>query len=87
MSFGMIFLFFNSLNKGIGERMDDVLQKIMKKIISSSMSRHARLDLMEKANNAYFGEEGIKLFQVTDASGVARNPNGGFLDKPRQIFN
>ena len=59
------------------------MQKLLEKIIFSSISKHKRFKLMEKANDAYFGE-GIKLFQVKNATGVARIYNGGFLDKPRQ---
>ncbi len=64
--------------------MDEIVRKI---IFSSRLSKDRRRQMMEEAMDAYSGEKGINLFQVTDASGVARASNGGFLDKPRQIFN
>lgn len=59
------------------------MREILEKIIFSSISKHTRFKLMEKANDAYFGE-GIIIFQTKDALGVPRAPGGGFLDKPRQ---
>ncbi|MDO9231534.1 MAG: hypothetical protein Q7U36_03620 [bacterium] len=64
--------------------MNEILRKI---IFSSRLNKDRRHRMMEEAVNVYFGE-GIKLFQAKDALGVARAPNGGFLDKPHQeTFN
>lgn len=63
------------------------MQELLEKIIFYPISKHSRFKLMEKANDAYFGG-GVELFQVKDNLVAARNPNGGFLDKPRQTtFN